>query len=55
MGPKSILGMGAVLAGKSDGGQVLGGVPAKPIRAITDDDERTLERKSRDDIPEDLY
>ena len=55
MGPKSILGMGAVLAGKSDGGQVLGGVPAKPIRAINDEDVRTLEKKSRDDIPEDLY
>jgi acetyltransferase-like isoleucine patch superfamily enzyme len=55
MGPRSILGMGAVLAGRSDGGQVLGGVPAKPIRAVTDEDELTLKKKSRDDIPEDLY
>jgi acetyltransferase-like isoleucine patch superfamily enzyme len=55
LGDKSILGMGAVLAGKSDGGQVLGGVPAKPIRAVNEEDERTLAKKSRDDIPEDLY
>jgi acetyltransferase-like isoleucine patch superfamily enzyme len=55
LGPRSILGMGAVLAGKNEGGQVLGGVPAKPIRAVDDDDEKTLTRKSRDDIPEDLY
>jgi acetyltransferase-like isoleucine patch superfamily enzyme len=55
LGPKSILGMGAVLAGKSDGGQVLGGVPAKPIREVGPDDEKTLTKKTRDDIPEDLY
>jgi acetyltransferase-like isoleucine patch superfamily enzyme len=55
LGRRSILGMGAVLAGKSDGGQVLGGVPAKPIRAVNADDERALSKKSRDDIPEDLY
>jgi acetyltransferase-like isoleucine patch superfamily enzyme len=55
LGPRSILGMGAVLTNQAGGGQVLGGVPAKPIRAVTREDEATLERKSRDDIPEDLY
>jgi acetyltransferase-like isoleucine patch superfamily enzyme len=55
LGPKSILGMGAVLAGKSDGGQVLGGVPAKPIREVNGEDEKTLTKKSRKDIPEGLY
>ncbi len=55
LGPRSILGMGAVLTAKADGGQVLGGVPAKPIRGITDEDEETLRKKSRADIPEDLY
>jgi acetyltransferase-like isoleucine patch superfamily enzyme len=55
LGPRSILGMGAVLTARADGGQVLGGVPAKPIRPVTDEDEATLKKKSRDDIPEDLY
>jgi acetyltransferase-like isoleucine patch superfamily enzyme len=55
LGDRSILGMGAVLTAKAEGGQVLGGVPAKPIRAVTADDEKTLRKKSRKDIPEDLY
>jgi acetyltransferase-like isoleucine patch superfamily enzyme len=55
LGPMSILGMGAVLTGKHEGGQVVAGVPAKPLRAIDEEDERVLLRKSRLDIPGDLY
>ncbi len=55
LGPMSILAMGSVLSGTSDGGQVLGGVPAKPIRDLTEADRQSLARKSRDDIPKDLY
>jgi acetyltransferase-like isoleucine patch superfamily enzyme len=55
LGPWSILGLGAVLTSRAEGRSVLGGVPAKVIRAVTPDDELTLRKKSRDDIPEDLY
>ena len=55
LGPGAILGMGAVLAGAAEGGQVHGGVPAKPIRAVTDDEKLRLHRKSRKDIPDDLF
>ncbi len=55
LGDHSILGMGGVLSGEHAPRQVLGGVPAKPIRATNDKDEATLARKTRDDIPEDEY
>jgi acetyltransferase-like isoleucine patch superfamily enzyme len=55
LGDLSILGMGGVLAGEGPARTVLGGVPAKPIRAITNDDERTLRKKTKSSIPEDLY
>jgi acetyltransferase-like isoleucine patch superfamily enzyme len=55
LGAFSILGMGAVLSGHAEGRAVLGGVPAKPIRALNDDDERVLRKKSKKGIPEDLY
>lgn len=55
LGDMAILGLGAVLSGRADARTVHGGVPAKPIRPITDEDERTLRKKTRKDIPEDLY
>jgi acetyltransferase-like isoleucine patch superfamily enzyme len=55
LGDWSILAMGAVLSGKAEPRTVHGGVPAKPIRAITDDDEKTLAKKTKKEIPEDLY
>jgi acetyltransferase-like isoleucine patch superfamily enzyme len=55
LGDWSILGMGAVLSGKAEARTVHGGVPAKPIRAITDEDARTLAKKTKREIPEDLY
>lgn len=51
LGPFSILAMGAVLSGAAAGSHIHGGVPAKPIRTITQDEAVTLRRKSRDDIP----
>jgi acetyltransferase-like isoleucine patch superfamily enzyme len=53
LGDWSILAMGAVLSGEAAARTVHGGVPAKPIRDITDDDERVLAKKTRNDIPED--
>jgi acetyltransferase-like isoleucine patch superfamily enzyme len=55
LGEWSILGMGAVLSGNAAARTVHGGVPARPIRAITDDDARVLAKKTRKEIPEDLY
>jgi len=55
LGDWSILAMGAVLAGKAEPRTVHGGVPAKPIRAITEADARTLAKKTKKEIPEDLY
>jgi acetyltransferase-like isoleucine patch superfamily enzyme len=55
LGDWAILGMGAVLSGKAEARTVHGGVPARPIRAITDEDARTLAKKTRKEIPEDLY
>ena len=55
MGALCILGMGGVLAGTLPPRTVGGGVPAKPIRDVTDADERVLRKKTRRDIPEDLY
>jgi acetyltransferase-like isoleucine patch superfamily enzyme len=55
LGDWSILAMGAVLSGKAEARTVHGGVPARPIRAITADDERVLAKKSKREIPEDEY
>jgi acetyltransferase-like isoleucine patch superfamily enzyme len=55
LGDWSILAMGAVLSGPAEPRTVHGGVPAKPIRAITDDDAKTLAKKTKKEIPEDLY
>jgi acetyltransferase-like isoleucine patch superfamily enzyme len=55
LGDWSILAMGAVLSGQAEARTVHGGVPARPIRAITDDDARTLAKKTKTTIPEDLY
>lgn len=55
LGDWSILAMGAVLSGRAEGRTVHGGVPARPIRAITDEDARILAKKSKRDIPEDAY
>ena len=55
LGDWSILALGAVLSGDAAARMVHGGVPAKPIRTITADDERTLAKKTRKDIPEDAY
>jgi acetyltransferase-like isoleucine patch superfamily enzyme len=55
LGDRSILAMGAVLSGEAAPGMIDGGVPAKPIRAITEEDARTLAKKTKKEIPEDLY
>jgi acetyltransferase-like isoleucine patch superfamily enzyme len=54
LGSHSILGMGSVLTGPASGGKVHGGVPARPIRDLTEEDRKTVMRKSRNDIPDGL-
>lgn len=51
----AILGLGGVLVGRAERGKLHGGVPAKPIRDISDDEMKRLRRKTRRDIPDDLY
>jgi acetyltransferase-like isoleucine patch superfamily enzyme len=55
MGANAILGMGAVLVGKAEGGHVHAGVPARPLRELDPEEQQRLRKKSRRDIPEDLF
>ena len=51
-----ILALGSVLASDIDTPRSLvGGVPAKVVRPLNDDDLVLVHRKTRDDIPDDLY
>jgi acetyltransferase-like isoleucine patch superfamily enzyme len=52
---RCIVGLGAVVVDDlGEGGRLFGGVPAKPLRPLTDDDVALIERKTRDDLPDDL-
>ena len=51
-----ILGLGSVLTGEvSQERSLVGGVPAKLIRPLSDEDLTLVRRKTRDDIPDDWY
>ena len=51
-----ILALGSVLASEIDEPRSLvGGVPAKIVRPLKDEDLVLVHRKTRDDIPDDLY
>jgi UDP-3-O-[3-hydroxymyristoyl] glucosamine N-acyltransferase len=53
---RSILALGSVLAGAIETpGSLVGGVPAKVIRALTPEDDVLIHRKARADAPDDLY
>jgi acetyltransferase-like isoleucine patch superfamily enzyme len=50
-----IVGMGSVLTGKlSEEFQLIGGVPAKAIKPLDDDGRFLVERKTRNDLPDDI-
>lgn len=52
----SILGLGSVVtASLEDEGCLIAGVPAKIIRLLSDEDLLLIARKTRKDIPDDLY
>jgi acetyltransferase-like isoleucine patch superfamily enzyme len=50
-----IVGMGSVLTGKlSEEFQLIGGVPAKAIKSLDDEGRFLVERKTRNDLPDDI-
>jgi acetyltransferase-like isoleucine patch superfamily enzyme len=52
---RCLVGLGAVVVDDlGEGGQLFGGVPARAIRPLTDDDIVLIERKTRDDLPDDV-
>jgi acetyltransferase-like isoleucine patch superfamily enzyme len=56
LAPECILALGSVVSGRTGAPRSLvGGVPAKVIRPLTEADLTLIHRKTRDDIPDDLY
>jgi len=52
---RCIVGIGAVITGKIDSeGYLIGGVPAKPIKELSEDDKFLIKHKTRRDLPDDL-
>lgn len=52
---RSVVGLGAVVVDAlGPEGQLFAGVPARAIRSLTEEDLPLIERKTRDDLPEDL-
>jgi len=53
--PRCIVGIGAVITGKIEAeGYLLGGVPAKPIKELSEDDKFLIEHRTRPDLPDDV-
>ncbi len=52
---RCIVGIGAVVTGKIECQEwLIGGVPAKPIKELSDHDKFLIERKTRPDLPDDV-
>jgi acetyltransferase-like isoleucine patch superfamily enzyme len=52
---RCIVGIGAVITGQLKGeNNLIGGVPAKPIKQLSEDDIFLIEQKTRKDLPEDV-
>lgn len=52
---RTIVGIGAVIIGKlKEEDFLIGGVPAKPLRPLSDEDRFLIERKTRVDLPDDI-
>jgi len=53
--PRSVVGIGSVITGKIDSqGWLIAGVPAKPIKELSPEDKFLVERKTRNDLPDDI-
>lgn len=52
---RCIVGIGSVIIGELTGTErLIAGVPAKPIKQLSEDDRFLIERKTRPDLPDDL-
>ena len=52
---RSVVGMGAVVTGPvPDAGHLIAGVPAHAVQPLTEEELYLVERKTRDDLPDDL-
>jgi len=52
---RSIVGIGSVITGRIvEEGKLIAGVPAKPIKDLSEDDNFLIERKTRPDLPDDV-
>jgi acetyltransferase-like isoleucine patch superfamily enzyme len=52
---RSIIGIGAVITKPIEGEEwLIAGMPAKPIRQLSDEDKFLIERKTRPDLPDDV-
>lgn len=52
---RCIVGIGAVVTAKlSDEGKLIVGVPAKPVKDLSEEDQFLIERKTRPDLPDDV-
>lgn len=52
---RCIVGIGAVITGTlCDEGYLIGGVPAKSIKQLSEEDQFLIERKTRPDLPDDV-
>jgi carbonic anhydrase/acetyltransferase-like protein (isoleucine patch superfamily) len=52
---RCIVGIGSVVTGKLEGEYLLiAGVPAKPVKPLSEGDRFLVEHKTRDDLPDDL-
>lgn len=50
-----IVGIGSVVTSEVDAeGHLIAGMPAKPVRKLTEDDRFLIERKTRKDLPDDV-
>ena len=55
IGSRCIVGMGAVITGELvEEGKLIGGVPGKVIKELSDEDQFLVERKTRPDLPDEL-
>jgi acetyltransferase-like isoleucine patch superfamily enzyme len=53
--PRCIVGIGSVITGNVEAQECLiGGVPAKPIKELSEHDKFLIERKTRPDLPDDV-
>jgi acetyltransferase-like isoleucine patch superfamily enzyme len=52
---RCIVGMGSVITGELTAeGYLIAGVPAKPVKELTEEDRFLIERKTRTDLPDDV-